>query len=1020
MIELHSEQVSPKRIKFQISELMIIGKMNQKLNCFLTIVLLLFIQHTLSGADYSDLTSLKFSVINQKSGLASNNVECIIKDTDGFIWFGTRNGLCRFDGYEIKTYTSSDHQNSLSGNRILCIAEDTDQQLWIGTYNNGLNKFDKTTETFQKYGIESSIGDRINNIKILSDGSVWICSNQGLAQYLKSTNSFKIFNTDPNHPKSIPSKDIYDLFECTNGDLYLTCESNLIFRFDRKNESFTPISYQRSDELKSNYNKQIAEDENGLLWIAANSHGLCCFDPKTGASKIITKENGNLSTNLLTGDLIKGPNGKIWVCTDGGGINVIDPVTLNVQYLVKNEPINHLNTNTFYTIFFDEKNRLWTGSFDEGVFYTDLERDKFKPNLYINNDLYFFRNKSVISIFQDNQQRIWVGTDGDGLHRIDTNANIISYLVQPGKQNSISSNVITAINQDQFGNLLIGTYAGGLNILNTQTETFTHYLQAPEAGEKINSTSIWNIYHDSRNNVWLGLLADGLALYHPEKNTFQNLGPSSNSPQKIDFPNVMAITEDADGDIWFGTEGKGIFILDQQSGRMIKPADDSIRHISSQGIIKCIYQDKWENIWIGTEGSGLFKYNKSSKEFKQFDTNNGLPSNIIQSIVEDQKGNLWLGTSKGLSMMNVTTNEFRKFIESDGLSGDEFNQNAFIKLHDSRLMAGTTNGLDVFHPDEIKFNQNLPRMVFTRLTVMNKEMNPGTELNRNVIIDKNINYAGRINLSYKEKTFTIGFAALNYTLPEKCRYAYLLEEYDEEWNYTDSDNRTASYSNLLAGLYLFKVKASNNDGLWGNNEKTILINIQPPYYKTVWFRAVMLLLIVAFSFFIYQYRVNILKNRFMKKQLDQEHKILSLENEKLDAELQKLTFHILNRNRALIDQKNRLLGLSSKAKESVRIGLQEIIHQFDEELTDDKDWKYIEPQLDKVYNNFVSNLKKLHPDLTLTEIKIAAYVRMNLTTKEITEFMHKTPRAVENDRYRLRKKMGLNTTDSLQQYLMNI
>ncbi|MBN2806573.1 MAG: hypothetical protein JXR22_07925 [Prolixibacteraceae bacterium] len=984
-------------------------------------MLILFLQSPgLLAAVSADLTNLKFAVINQKNGLASNNVECILKDADGFMWFGTRNGLCRFDGYDIKTYTATDHVNSLSGNRILCMAEDTQGYLWIGTYNNGLNRYNKLTESFQRFGIEKGIGDRINNIKVLRDGSVWICSNQGLALYRAESNDFKIFNDLPDAENALPSHDIYDLFETRSGNLYLTCERQEIFLFDPNNKTFTPIAYQRSEELKSNFNKQIAEDQNGNLWIAADTHGLSFYDPKSGRSELLTKENGGLSTNLLTGDLVTGPDGNIWLCTDGGGINILDPLTRKLTELKQNGFHNNLLSNTFYTIYFDDNQRLWTGTFDEGVLYADPEVHKFSPSLYIPNDLYPFRNKSIISLFRDSKQNIWIGTDGDGLYRVDPSGAIKVFRVEPGNIHALSSNVITAINEDRYGNLIVGTYAGGLNVLNPRTGQFVHYLQAAEGSEQINSSSIWNILADSRGRIWLGLLADGLALYNPTDHSFSNLGPSSNSPLKIDFPNVMAIMEDADGDIWFGTEGKGLFVLDHQSGRMIKPADDSLRHLSSQGIIKCIYQDKWENIWIGTEGSGLFKYHKTSRDYTVYTSNEGLPSNIIQSIIDDQHGNLWLGTSRGLSRMDVLSGEIHTFIEPDGLSGDEFNQNAVVKLNDSRMMMGNTRGLDVFNPSAIRLNQNLPRMVFTSLTVMNQEISAGTSWNNNIIIAQNINKTEHISLTYREKTFTLGFAAINYTLPQKCQYAYQLEGYDEDWTYTDSDKRTASYSNLPPGTYHFRVKASNNDGLWGNNERKLEIIILPPFYKTIWFQTLMALLGMTIIFFIYQYRLNLLKNRFMKKQLEQERKILNLENEKLEAELQKLTFHILNRNRALIDQKNRLLGLSSKARESVRLGLQEIIQQFDEELSDDKDWKHIEPQLDKVYNNFVSNLKSKHPDLTLTEIKIAAYVRMNLTTKEITEFMHKTPRAVENDRYRLRKKMGLSNNDSLQQYLMDI
>jgi DNA-binding CsgD family transcriptional regulator len=248
----------------------------------------------------------------------------------------------------------------------------------------------------------------------------------------------------------------------------------------------------------------------------------------------------------------------------------------------------------------------------------------------------------------------------------------------------------------------------------------------------------------------------------------------------------------------------------------------------------------------------------------------------------------------------------------------------------------------------------------------------------------------------------------------------MLEGFDEDWNLTSSGRRMVSYSNLNPGNYTFRVKASNNDGKWGNNEKTLHIKILPPFYITIWFKAILSLFLASLIYLIYSYRLNIHKNQFRQTQIEQERRIMHLEKEQLESELQKLTFHVLNRNRALIDQKNRLIGLSMKAREVVRIGLQDIITKIDEELTDDKDWMHIEPQLDKVYNNFVTRLKEKHPDLTLSEIKIAAYIRMNMSTKEISEFMHKTTRAVENDRYRLRKKIGLDMNDSLQNYLINL
>ena len=248
----------------------------------------------------------------------------------------------------------------------------------------------------------------------------------------------------------------------------------------------------------------------------------------------------------------------------------------------------------------------------------------------------------------------------------------------------------------------------------------------------------------------------------------------------------------------------------------------------------------------------------------------------------------------------------------------------------------------------------------------------------------------------------------------------MLEGFDDDWVYTKSDRRFASYSNLDPGEYLFRVKASNNDDNWGDNEISLKIIVKPPFWNTLFSKVIMIFILFLFILWIYKRRINIHKEQFLKQQSEQETIIITLENEKLESELKKLAFSIINKNKLLIDQKNKLINLSNKAKESVKEGLKKIVESIDEDLDEEKDWKYIEPQIDKAYNQFITQLKTKFPDLTASEIRIAAYIRMNLSTKEICEFMNKTQRAVENDRYRLRKKLNLNPNDSIQNYLINL
>jgi len=398
----------------------------------------------------------------------------------------------------------------------------------------------------------------------------------------------------------------------------------------------------------------------------------------------------------------------------------------------------------------------------------------------------------------------------------------------------------------------------------------------------------------------------------------------------------------------------------------------------------------------------------------------GLPDNIIQGIQEDDRGIIWIATGNGLAMYNPVTGVVLNYFASDGLAANEFNSDAIMELSDGRILAGSISGIDVIEPSEMVFNQNIPRVVLTELEIMNDRVMVGDKVNDRVILDRLITYTDQITLSHEDKLFSLEFAALNFVHPDKCEFMYMLEGFEEDWVETNAGRRIATYSNLSPGDYVFKVKASNNDGKWGFNTRELKISVLPPFWSAWWFISIIVLVVALAIFYVYMTRLQAVKNSFLQERAQQENRIMQLEKENLESELKKLTFFRLNRNRNLLELKNRLSGLSLKARENVKSGLESIIQEIDTEISSDKDWKHIEPQLDITYNNFITKLREKHPDLTLSEIKIAAYVRMSLSNKEMAEYMHKTVRAIENDRHRLRKKLGLEASDSLREYLSSI
>lgn len=985
-------------------------------NCIFFILMLHF--SAVMAQDHEAIYN--FKVLTRDDGLGHNHVECIFQDSDGFIWFGTRNGLSRYDGYEFTTYRNSPKENSISGNWVLSINEDKEGNLWIGTNHNGASRFNKKTGTFKVYTGEYGFGNRINKISVLKDSSIWLCTEYGLARYISDRDSFKIYLPEEGNPNSINSVQVFDMIEASDGSCYLATWYSDIQRFDPVEETFTGISYKRSPSLLIDYRKRVIEDKNGFIWISAYQHGLCRYDPRTGESVLFTQKPGELQTNILNGDMMVDPEGNVWVATDGKGINIYNPASGTFSYLnTGSENVLNLPGNQIYSLFPDNQNIIWIGSYDKGVGYYDPLGSKFESWLFQPGDLERFDNHSIISLFQDSRERVWIGTDGNGLYMYEDGKDTRVFRHDPDDPNTVSSDVITSISEDPDGHILAGTYAAGLNRIDTENDKITRYVQSVVLNESVNSSSIWDIFRDSKNRIWLGLLGNGLDLYDPVKDTFRNFGPPSNELNRVDHPNTMVIMEDSDGDLWFGTEGNGVFILDYQTSRITRinaRDDDSLLWNS---VIRSFFQDSKGQIWIGTEGEGLFILNKKTGTFTRLGTDEGLPDMIIQGILEDESGMVWITTGFGLAMYIPSTGNIAGFSVSDGLSANEFNADAFIRLNDGRMIAGSTYGIDVFQPAAIVLNQNLPRVVITKLEILNREIKAGDTINNRVVLSEQITYTDELELTYRDKIISLEFAALNYTLPEKCRYEYRLKGFDKEWVKTTSSRRMATYSNLKKGNYTFQVRASNNDGKWGNNICELNINVLPPYWATFWFIAIMTLLFLFIIFTIYRTRLNFYKSKFLQQQTLQEKRIIELEKENLEGELKKLTFFRLSRNRVLLELKQRLEGLSLKAKESVKTGLDKVITEIDHEISSDVDWKYLEPQIDRTYNNFLTKLREKHSDLSVSELKIAAYVRMNLSNKEIAEFMHKTVRAVENDRYRLRKKLNLESNDSLQNYLMN-
>ncbi|MDA3894246.1 MAG: triple tyrosine motif-containing protein [Salinivirgaceae bacterium] len=958
-----------------------------------------------------------------ENGLAHNTVECVFKDSEGYMWFGTHNGLNRYDGSTIKTYQHDlSNHSSISGNKILCINEDNSGNLWIGTSGNGLNKFNKQTEQFTSYKpnrAENSLpSNLVNNINLLNNNDIWICTNNGLAKYDQANDNFRNYFPE-NSVLDNSQFAVYDIVKTKQGIIYVAINQDYMYSLNPVSGEFTPVRYSRNANLMGNYGKHILEDPNGNIWISAFSHGLVKLNTETGVSKTYTPESSNLGFDLLNGEIIIHKN-KLWLPTDGAGIIICDLENESFSSISNNNKKNNLlYSNQIYSLVVDSQDIVWAGTFNEGVNILDPNQFKLNSAKTIENNALSFDGFSILSIFEDSKGRIWLGTDGDGLFQLNTNGQVLQYKNEPNNNNSLSSNRIICINEDSLGNILLGSYMGGLVVFDTQKQKFTRYLPNNNP-HSIASTHVWDIFIDSDNRIWIGLLSSGLDQFDLETETFIHYGPNTDNYNRINHGNVMDIIEDKDGDIWFATDGRGVNILDKETRQMYPNLNTIDNKGLSSNSLCCVFEDSEGIIWIGTENGGLNRYDKREQSIEYYSMKDGLPSNIVYSIVEDDNHCLWLGTAYGISKFDKKLRSFSNYDIDDGLQGFVCNRNALIRTNDGSILVGTTNGLNIFHPDSIHHIKYKPDVFFTALRIQNKIVNIGDTINGRVVLCNNLNYTKKVTIEPQDKIFTLEFAAKTYTLPEKCSYKYKLKGFEKEWKKTDATRQHVTYSNLNPGTYIFKVQASNSDGIWSNKITTIEIDVLPSFMQSVWFKLIIALIVLLIFYIWYRNKLQIKEKQFLHEKDLHHQEIVFLEKEKLESELNNQTFSVLSRNRTLLKHKRRLSLLVNKVDEKNRKTLEDIIAEIENEINEDKDWKHIEPRLDKVYNNFMTILKNKHSNLTQTELRIAAYVRMGLSTKEISELLQKTIKAIDNERYRLRKKLDVPLNDSLKGYLLDL
>ncbi len=812
----------------------------------ITILLLLW---ALSGRGvFAQQEQYSFSKVDVSQGLSHNQVNAILKDKKGFVWVGTMSGLNRYDGYTFKIFRNHPQDStSLTDNYINSIWECPGNKLWITT-RNGVSIYNPRTERFERnhnryLQAHALPAGTVSNLVKDGQNNFWfIYENRGVYQYGADR---KV--------KHITADAISNLVPGSDGNYWLVYRNGLLEKRARQSNRVLSRSKALQQANAGSYIYQVYQDAQDNLWIwSAEPRGAFLFKTHTGQLEHYHTGSAafRLNSNLVNG-ITQDDKGLVWIGTDHGGINLINTQTGAVQYLLHNPENNKsLSQNSIYALYKDRDGLIWIGTYKQGVNFVNENIDRFLHYKHQVANAHSLPYDDVNHFVEDARGNLWIGTNGGGLIYFDRRQNKFTrYVNNPADPNSLSNNVIVSLRIDHEQKLWIGTYFGGLNCFDGKK--FTHYKHDPSNPASISDDRVWEIFEDKEKNLWIGTLNGGLNLFDRRTRQFMHYAYKAGSTGGILSNYISALIEDEEGQLWIGT-ANGIDVFNKKTKQFTHYAHNRSGNSLSNDNVIALLQDSKGRIWAGTR-EGLNVFDKATRTFRSFTTAHGLPDNIVLTILEDEKQNLWITTPNGLCQLLLNDSAdiqglsfvVRHYDEKNNLQGREFNDNAALKTHSGELVVGGPYGFNIIDPAALKANAVKPLVALTGFQIFNEPIEVGAAINNRVILPESISDIKEIELRYNENIFSLEFAALDFAHSSRGKYAYKLEGFNDDWLYTNSTNRRATYTNLDPGTYYFKVKASSNNGEWSSEERVLKIMILPPFWKTP--LAVVLYAIVIFG-----------------------------------------------------------------------------------------------------------------------------------------------------------------------------
>ncbi|MCB2379338.1 histidine kinase [Hymenobacter sp. BT635] len=780
--------------------------------------------------------SLTFRTLTAAQGLSENSVYSMVQDRQGFLWFGTQDGLSRYDGVEFRVFRNDPQRaGSLSSNFILSLAEDQQGRLWVGTGGGGLCRYNPVTGRFQAFEYEQNDinGLADNFVRVVfcdQKGQIWAGTEGGLHRFVPAKKHFQRF-THPLTPKeNLRRNSVRAITQTSGGQLWVGTGEGRVSWLDARTGYLAPDTrWQATSAITA-----LQPDAAGGLWIGTETDGLW-YLPAQGPAKAVGRLPGGPGETIRA--LFLDRQHELWVGTNKGLVRYQPTTGTFTTYQHHSNAPHSLPDNVVLSVFQDRSGLLWTGT--EG----GISSFEGRPSAFAT---YPEPQGPVWAVCEDRAGRVWVGTESMGVVRYDAaTGQRQTFRHNPADPGSLSEDFVRALCVDKRGRLWVGTQSQGLDCLEPGATRFVHYRHDPAVKGSLSEDFVRTVYEDPQGRLWVGT-EGGLNLFNPEANNFTAFRHEPANPHSLSNNFVRVVHQDRSGLIWVGTGGGGLCRYNPETGRFVAfRADDHNPRSLSSNFVRSILEDHTGRLWIGTEGGGLCRLDDPSRgQFTTFREPQGLPNDVVYGMLEDASAHLWLSTNKGLARFTPANNQFYTFDTRDGLPFDEFNAGGYHRGRRGRLYFGGVEGLVSFTPGAVRTNTTPPPVVLTGFR----------KFNQLVELDTSITVRRRVELAPSDYFFSLEFAALNFRLPEKNRYAYMLENFDPDWVQAGT-KREATYTNLDPGTYTFRVRATNNDGIWNPRGTALTIVVQPHWYSTWWFRVLISWLLFGLLFLAYRLRV---------------------------------------------------------------------------------------------------------------------------------------------------------------------